>query len=47
MAMVLVGLTMSACLECRTCFEDDMTGRFGDMLVGETGDGPLTDIGES
>lgn len=47
MAMVLLGTTVSACLECRTGLEDVMTGRFGDMVVGETGDGPLTDIGES
>lgn len=45
--MTLLALTISAGLECRTGLEDDMTGRFGDMFVGETGDGPLTDIGES
>ena len=47
MAIELLDLAMSACLVCRTGLEDDMTGRFGDIVVGETGDGPLTDMGES
>lgn len=44
---MLLVMIMSALLECLTGLEDAMTGRFADMFVGETGDGPLTDMGES